>query len=193
MSNYISIEEATQQLQRDFDWPHSFIRELYFSTPQYRQAYESEDGERVVGDVWYGAPLDLRMIVAAAGNPAINGIEFLCYDVRAFSLQRLDELLFDCEIRKEIVRLSLGSTEINKEDCWVMARQVKVAFLRQDYLGPCLRLGYEIPRGNVVDAVRIDQAWRQCANCSNIWSERTDIEYSRCPDCLELTRLSSSA
>ncbi len=189
MNNYISIQDAIPRLQSEFNWFHSFIRELYFTTLRCYQRLQNDSGDDRVGEAW--SPRDLRMVVAVAGNPAVFGIEFLCFDVRAFSLQRLDELAFDCKYEKDSVKLGLGNASINAEDCWVISKEVQVAFLGKEYLGPSLRLGFELPREDAIVATSIDECWRQCANCSNAWRENPEVSYSRCPECGQLTNLQS--
>jgi len=188
MNNYISIQEALPRLQGDFDWFHSFMRELYFTT--IGCCHKSQNGdEDEVGEAW--APRDLRMVVAAAGNPTVFGIEFLCFHVKAFSLQRLDELAFSCQCEKDSVELGFGNASINAEDCWIISKDVQVAFLGKEYLGPLLRLGFEFPRREVIVATSIDECWRQCTDCFNAWRENPEVSYSRCPKCGQLTKLQS--
>ncbi len=187
MKEYIGIEEALSRLRSEFDWYHSFIRECYFSTLHCFQGSPDGSGDDTLGDAW--SPLNLRIVVAATGNPVVFGIEFLCVGVKVFSLQRLDELAFDCQCEKEWVTLSLGNASINTEDCWVMCREIHVAFLGREYLGPWLRLGFEFPHAEAIEATSIDECWRQCTSCYNAWSENPEVQYSRCPDCGELTKL----
>jgi hypothetical protein len=190
MKSYIKIEEAIPRLRNEFNWEHSLIRELYFTTLHCYQRCESGASDQVVGDAW--APRDVRIVVAAAGNACVHGIEFLCREVEAFSVQRLDGLRFECEVEKGTARLNFGSTSANGGACWVVAKEVRVAFLGKEYLGPFLRLGHEAPREDAISAAKIDECWRQCGKCSNAWIERPDIEYSRCPECGQLTKLVGS-
>jgi hypothetical protein len=189
MNDYLAIEEAMPRLQNEFNWFHSFIRELYFTTVHCYQKLETDQNDDRVGDAWF--PRNLRMVVAAAGNPTVFGIEFLCFDVKAFSLQRLDELAFDCKCEMGSVRLSFGNASINAEDCWIVSKEVQVAFLGKDYLGPWLRVGFELPREDATGATSVDECWRQCTNCSNAWRENPEVVYSRCPECGQLTKLQS--
>ncbi len=187
MNEYFAIEEVISRLRDEFDWTHSFIREFYFSTLRCFQKCQNDSGHILIGDA--DGPQNLRFVVAAAGNPTVSGIEFLCFDVSAFSLQRLDELLFCCQIENGKVKLSLSNASINNEDCWILSKEVHVAFLGKEYLGPSLRLGFELPSEDAIDASGIDECWRQCSNCSNAWIERPDVGYSRCPECGQLTKL----
>lgn len=189
MTTYIGIEHAVQRLQQEFDWYDSFIRELYFSTLHCYHSYKSDAGMNVIGDTW--APLDLRLVIAAAGSPVVFGVEFLCHDVQGFSLQRLDELAFESRLERDRIYLNFANASARDGACWVVAKEVRVAFLGSDYLGPFLRLGNEVPRDDAKGATMIDKYWRQCSHCSNAWIERPEIEYSRCPDCGELTRVVS--
>ncbi len=187
MSGFVSIQEALPRLHREFDWYHSFIREFYLSTPRCYEAFKNDTGKDAIGEAW--APRDLRMVVAVAGNPTVFGIEFLCYYVRVFSVQKLDELAFDCRLERDLVQISLGGALADGGNCWVAAKEVRVAFLGKEYLGPLLRLGHEAPREDAINAAKIDDYWRQCTDCSNAWIERPDIDYSRCPECGQLTKL----
>jgi predicted anti-sigma-YlaC factor YlaD len=43
-----------------------------------------------------------------------------------------------------------------------------------------------------VDAVRIDEHWRQCSSCADAWSDETESDLATCPACGALTRLTDS-
>ena len=187
MNNYMPIEKALPRLQKEFNWFHSFIRELYFTTLHCNQKMQDISVDNGIGETWF--PRDLRMVVASAGNPKIFGIEFICYGIQSFSLQRLDELLFACEIEKERVQLNFTDAKMGGGPCWIISNEVQVAFLGEEYLGPFLRIGHELPRVEAIGATMIDECWRQCTNCSNAWKESPNVCYSRCPDCGQLTKL----
>jgi hypothetical protein len=187
MKNYSTIEEATPRLRSEFNWYHSFIRELYLSTLHCHSRFKDDAGNSIIGDSQ--APLDLRMIIAASGNAKIFGIEFLCFDVQMFSIESLNELRFECQLEKGAVILNFENPAMNDKKCRVRAKEVKVAFLGEEYLGPSLRVGHEIPREDAINSKMLDEYWRQCTNCSNAWVESFDIKYSRCPDCGQLTKL----
>jgi hypothetical protein len=189
MSNYLTIEEALPRLQNDFNWFHSFIRELYFTTLHCFDRLQNDPNDDRVGDAWF--PRNLRMVVAASGHPTIFGIEFLCFGVTVFSLQGLEELVFNCKCEKGSVSLSFGNAAMNIKDCWIVSKDVQVAFLGKEYLGPSLRIGFELPQKNAIVATSIDELWRQCTNCSNAWRENPTVDYSRCPQCGQLTKFQS--
>lgn len=187
MKSYVSIREAVPQLTNAFKWFDSFIREMYFTSERCLSEIKTPAGGTTIGGA--GHALNLRMVVAAAGNPSIFGIEFLCLSVEAFSLQRLVELSFDCTLERDSVRLDFCSAASDGGSCWVIAKEVQVVFLGKEYLGPLLRLGHEAPREDATNAAKIDECWRQCGNCSNAWIEKSEIEFARCPECGLLTRL----
>jgi len=187
MNNYVTIADAIPRLQRDFDWTHSFVRELYVSTLRCYQRYKNSEDADAIGEAWF--PHNVRMVVAVAGNATVFAIEFLCLDVEEFSVRTLNEMSFDCRHERNRVILDLAGTSTDDEMCMVAAKEILVAFLDEEYLGPWLRLGHENPREDAINATKIDQCWRQCENCCNAWIERPDVHYSRCPECGELTRL----
>jgi hypothetical protein len=189
MKSYLTIEKALQRLQSEFNWYHSFIRELYITTLHCYNKLQNDPNDNGVGDAYF--PHDLRMVVAAAGNPTIFGIEFLCFNVMAFSLQEFNELAFDCKCTTGNVKLNFGNAPIHTQDCWVVSKEVQVAFLGKEYLGPMLRIGFELPKNDAIVATSIDELWRQCTNCSNAWRENPNVAYSRCPHCGQLTKLHS--
>jgi len=189
MNNYMTITEAVARLRSEFDWLHSFIRELYLCSAHCFVEYQNDSGNSRVGDA--AGALNVRMLVAAAGNANVSGIDFLCFDVKAFSLQRLDELAFDCQFESEGIRLALGNASVNAEDCWLISKEVQVAFLGKEYFGRSLRLGFELPREDAMNARSLDECWRQCMSCSNAWRESPQVAYSRCPECGQLTKLQS--
>lgn len=190
MTNFIKIKEAVKRLSTEFNWFHSFVRELYFSSAHCFQR-PAGDGTSPVGDVW--SSTDLRMVVAAAGNPKIFGIDVIFFDVQSFSVNRLDELTFSCRFGIGELRVSFTSQAGDNGGCWVVAKDARVSFLGDEYVGPWLRLGNEVPRDEAIDAVTIDGCWRQCSYCSNAWAERPAVEYSRCTKCGRLTKLLASA
>ena len=189
MNSYLTIEEALPLLQDEFNWYHSFIRELYFTTLHCYDKLQNDPNDDRVGDAYF--PHDLRMVVAAAGNPTVFGIEFLCFNVMAFSLQGLDELAFECKCKTGNVELNFGNASMHTKDCWIVSKEVQVAFLGKEYLGPSLRIGLELPQKDAIVATSIDELWRQCTNCSNAWRENPNVDYSRCPQCGQLTKLQS--
>ncbi len=188
MTNYIQIEEALPTLINEFDWPHSFIRELYFTSCHSLQQHEDNLGQDMICEGF--APLNLRLMIAASGNPKVFGIEFICEDVKLFSFQTLDELQFKCNIDRDGVFCDFVDHAISfDKGCCVASRDVRVAFLGEEYLGPMSRLGYEIPSEDAIKAMKLEGYWRQCPTCFNAWEERLDIQYSRCPECGRLTAL----
>ena len=50
MNNYISIQDAIPRLQSEFNWFHSFIRELYFTTLRCYQRLQNDSGDDRVGE-----------------------------------------------------------------------------------------------------------------------------------------------
>lgn len=183
MNRYLGIEEALPRLMNEFDWYDSFIREVYVVSEIYREEVRDPDGTASICEGRHRK--NLRLLVAAAGNESIFGLEFLCVGVEVFSLRTLYELSFSCQIERRAVYLRFTDDDEN----WVVAETVKVAFLGRECLGPLLRLGYEAPAEDAIVATDLGDSWRQCADCSNAWQEKPEVEYSRCPECGELTVL----
>jgi len=190
MNNYVTIQEAVPRLESEFDWHHSYIREWYFTTLSCSEELRNDEGDNIICTAW--APQDLRLVVATAGSATVFGIEFLCFGVEAFSMQGSHELTFRCEASRHGTPLDFADMDTDSRDCWLVAKEVRVAFLGREYLGPFLRLGHELPRDDAINAAKIDECWRQCTDCSNAWMEGSDIRYSRCPECGQLTRLLGS-
>lgn len=187
MIGYFPLKEVAARLYDEFDWGHSFVRELYFSTTHCFSIYQGDAGESQLSDA--NGPLNLRLIVAVCGSPTVFGVEFLCCDVKVFSLQTLYELRFDCQFHSHGITLNLGNPASNTAQCWVTSRTMQVAFLGKDYLGPLLRLGFEPLCEETAKATQIDACWRQCESCFNAWIENPNAVLSRCPDCGRLTQL----
>lgn len=189
MSTFIPLLDAAPRLNDGIDWTHSFIRECYFSTQHCFMRYEDQSGRMTIGES--DSPLNLRLVIAVAGNPKVHGIDFICLSVKVFSIQRLNELKFEWDQEHGFIRLAFSNSEINSEDCWIVCKDVHVSFLGDEYLGPQLRLGYEFPDSNAIIAKNMDECWRQCPRCSNAWIENPAVCYSRCTECGSLTVLQS--
>lgn len=186
-TNYQAIEHVISRMKNDYDWSHSFIRECYFTTSHCMCEFIDDTGESRLGDA--DGRQHVRLIVASAGNPANCGIEFLFRGVTVFSIQKLSELSLAYEFDPHSGH-SVRFTGVNTDgECWINAESVMVRFLGRSYLGIDLLLGHEFPTEVAHDAVAVEACWRQCGNCSNAWAENPNVEFSRCPDCGELTKL----
>lgn len=190
MTEYIPIEKALARLNAEFNWFDCFVRELYFTSAHCFQRQKSGEHNSVIGDVW--GPRDCHIVVATSGSSTVFGIEFLCLGVQPFSLQRFDELAFRCDLNKGEVRLNFTDPSVNIGECWIVAKEVQIAFLNEEYLGPWLRLGHEAQREPMIDAFKINECWRQCSNCFNSWTESPAVKYSRCTECGKLTNFVDS-
>jgi hypothetical protein len=186
MNNYCSIEDATDRLLRDFDWSHAFIRECYLTTLHSLVEYVDSDGKPVVGDA--DGPLNARLAIAFAGNAEETGVEFVFHSVNVFAIQKLEELTYEYEYSQRSGHLIRFSNHDNGQ-CYIQALTVLVRFLGRGYLGAKQLVGFELPTDKWHIATKADGCWRQCGNCKNIWEESPSIEFSRCPDCGEVTRL----
>jgi hypothetical protein len=60
---------------------------------------------------------------------------------------------------------------------------------RPEWLGVKAFFGQEIPASRMIEAIAIEENWRQCSGCAEIWEEEKEIEISRCPNCKQLTEL----
>ncbi|HEY2785138.1 MAG TPA: hypothetical protein VGJ05_09205 [Fimbriiglobus sp.] len=187
MNSYCPIEQVVGQLRSDYDWSHSFIRECYFATSHCFCEFVDDLGKQNVGDT--DGPQNVRLVVACAGNATDTGIEFLFRGVKVFSVQKLDELTFDYNYDRHSGHSVRFSGPNSVGDCWINADSVLVRFLGKSYLGVDLLVGFELPTKDAYASTAIEGSWRQCANCSNIWEESPKVEFSRCPKCGELTRL----
>lgn len=188
MSNYYPIESVIERLRDEYDWTHSFIRECYLSTARnLKQIVDA--GEIIIGDTQ--APQNGRLIVSSAGNATNLGIEFVLHDIIKFSIQSIDELRFNYECDGHschLIRFA-GLSDNDVPSCFFLAKKVDVLFLGKTYQGIALRIGYEYPFEDTVDAINLEGCWRLCSACSNAWEENPSIIFSRCPHCGFLTKL----
>ena len=187
MNSFQPITTALDKLNNDYDWTHSFVREFYLTTSRFMSEFLDDSGHTQLGD--REGDRCIRLIVAASGNPSDFGIEFMFRRVSVFSIQSLDELSFchDYDVHAgHSIRFKAGNDD---GECWINSESVFVRFLGKSYSGPCLILGYEAPNDDAYDAIAIESCWRQCTNCSNAWAENPVIQFCRCPDCGELTKL----
>ncbi len=187
MNNYHPIADVLDRLKGDYDWTHSFIRECYFTSSHVMTEYADGSGTRLTGDI--PGPLHARLVVAIAGNELNTGIEFLFGKIAAFSIQTFDELSFEYDYDRRAGHLVYFASGQSTDDCYMRAESVLVRFLGRSYLGPRQLLGFVFPTSKAVPATKVEGCWRQCGNCSNIWEENPKVEFSRCPDCGEVTRL----
>lgn len=187
MNNYQRIEDVSERLANEFDWPHSFIRECYITTSHTMCEFVDNSGEVQLGDV--DGPRNVRLIVACAGNAIDVGIEFIFRDVSIFSLQAFDELQFTCNCQGTSGYSVHFTNATESRECYIYAKMVLVKFLGRKYLGIDQLLGFELPTSDACGAETVEGCWRQCSNCSNAWEENPKTEFSRCPDCGKVTRL----
>lgn len=189
MNKYYRIQDVVERLTNDYDWTHSFVRECYFATSHSMCEFVDDSGETKLGDV--DGAQDLRVVIACAGNAVDSGIEFIFKDISVFSVQTLDELHFQYDYEVHSGHEVRFSNAEQGRECFINAKSVFVQFLGRKYLGIDLMLGFEFPTSEAVDAVAVEGCWRQCTKCSNAWEESPKVEFSRCPDCGEVTRLKS--
>ncbi len=187
MNNYASIESVIERLQSDFDWSHSFIKECYLQTAHTRCQFVDESGLTRLGDV--SGSQQCRLVVSCAGNSNLLGIEFLFANVSVFSIQTLEELEFGHEYDVHAGHSVRFTGHNSRGECWINAQSVLVRFLTDWYLADSLLLGFEFPTTEAFSAERVEGYWRQCGNCKNIWEESSKVEFSRCPECKEITQL----
>jgi len=187
MNNYYRIEDVIDRLKHEYDWTHSFIRECYFATDHCMCEFVSDSGETKFGDA--GGQQNVRLAIACAGNADDTGIEFVFRDVSVFSIKALDELQFQYDYDVHSGHSVQFSSAEGNRDCYINAKSVFAKFLGRTYLGIDLLLGFEFPTSGAFEAEAVENCWRQCSNCSNVWQENPKIEFSRCPDCGEVTRL----
>lgn len=189
MNSYYPIEAALEQLQGNYNWGHSFIRECYLSTFRNFREITNDRGLIEIADTQ--GPQFCRLIVACAGNESHLGIEFAFHDMSSFAIQRLDELRFDYSFDPRAGhRVSFADSDTQSTLLtYFVAKQVDVCFLEHMYQGVRLRLGYEYPFESPVDASKLEGHWRLCSKCSNAWEENPLTVFSRCPSCEFLTVL----
>lgn len=189
MNDFIALVDVSERLKSDFDWTHSFIRECYLTTDRNMHEFIDDSGRTVLGDTqgWQQA----RLAVACAGNPNEWGVEFVFYRVKVFSIQPLEELVFEHEYDKSAGHTVRFSGKSTSSECWINAESVLVRFLGRSYHGIDLLLGYELPTANACEAERLDACFRQCGHCKNAWAETPNVVFSRCPSCGLMTKLAS--
>jgi len=187
MQGYIPIESVAEQLKRDYDWPHSFIREWYHVTAGCLWEDLDESGESQVFES--DGPDHARIIVACSGNDANLGIEFLLKEVGLININRLYELQFDYQYDQHSGHcLRFSEDDGRFLGTYFTASGIWVKFLGKEYQRVDLRLGYEFPDEEAASAIDLGEHWKQCPKCSEAWQEIPRLEYSRCPTCGELTR-----
>lgn len=187
MNSYHPIRDVIGRLESDFDWSHSFIRECYFTTSRNICEFAGASGEIIHGDA--GGPQEVRLAVACGGNTVDTGLDFIFRGVGPFSIQKLNELSFYHQYDRHAGHLVRFTGAQSDRECYIFASSVVVRFLGRRYLGPGLIVGFELPTSEAHEAKKIEGCWRQCGNCCNAWEESPKVEFSRCPDCGEVTRL----
>lgn len=60
---------------------------------------------------------------------------------------------------------------------------------RENWTGPEAFLLSEVPSPEAVSASVVEDKWRQCSECCNIWEENEHEQFALCPDCKRLTEL----
>ncbi|MCC5830731.1 MAG: hypothetical protein JJU36_14890 [Phycisphaeraceae bacterium] len=186
MSDYRQLRDVLDVLEAGFDWHDSFIREFYLVSQRCIEKVMTPEGT-ALGDSGHGHTI--RLPIAMAGHPSIFGVEFVFSGVDAFGIGNTDDLTFNVAAEGGTATVTFGHAEGLGRDTWITADDVKVAFTGEDALGVRLRLGHEPPVKNAVPANAVDQAWRQCGECSQAWIDRPDVTFSRCPGCGMVTQL----
>lgn len=187
MSDYQPIVRVVELLKNQFDWRHSFIRECCFVSERQLVSIRDESGEETQGDI--SGPLNLRVVVAAAGNRGFWGIDILFRKVSVFSIGTLADLSFYHRYVPNHEHFVTFSGPENQSECWIASQEVLVRFVGSSYQGPTLLLGHPIPAEVAYKATVVEEAWRRCENCLNIWEVPLDEPRCRCPDCAEITIL----
>ncbi len=68
----------------------------------------------------------------------------------------------------------------------IVAKTMKYRILEKDRLGRALYIAREIPVGDLIACILLENGWIQCPSCSNSWKrgdEDTEPEVYRCPSC----------
>lgn len=188
MIEYVPMSQAEKKLRDEYDWKHSFVRECFIVTSRNLSRLPLPQGSGAVGDS--GGHRNARLMISCAGNPVNYGIELLIEGISVYSIESLDELSFDYQSDGPARQLlTLSETENGNRGCFFVAEAISVRFHEDRYLGAQLFLGHEMPSSEAVEANRLENCWRLCSACSNAWEENPSIDFSRCPSCGALTRL----
>jgi len=192
--DYTTIDLCLDQLSCQINWPHSFIREFYVISGRTLCDLTSDDGTKSVGD----APGDdhIRLVVATVGDGKDSGkhgtVEFLFYNVKSFHAGWMSELGFNYRDDGHS-RYSVNFTHpSNADGCWIYSEAIYVRFLQDFDNGIDFLLGHPFPGREWADAFTIQDDWRQCKDCQNIWQVPLDRKWDHCPDCGKLTKLTNS-
>jgi len=190
MNKYYDVATIADKLSSQYDWSHSFIRECYLASNRNLKDLADPRGDLKLGDVF--GNYDARIVIACAGNADDTGIEFIFRDLVAYSIIQTVDTRFCYTYDKHSGHTIRFSDSMDAgELCFFTAKSVDVKFLGRSYQGHVFLLGQDFPSNNALIAISIDAKWRQCPNCSNVWSKCSTIEFSRCPECGILTRLSN--
>ena len=189
MNDYCDIMDVLRLLTTSYDWSHSFVRECYFMSDHMMVAYVDDRQDSHVGDV--DGPLHIRLVVATAGNDANTGVEFLFTNVVAFSIETLEDLSFQYRNSGNLYHTASFAGQQSGSKCYIQSQSIRVRFLGKTYLGANQLLGHPFPTPRAVVATKVEGCWRQCKNCGNIWEEVPNVEFSRCSNCGEVTRLAT--
>lgn len=187
MTDRLTTEMWTS-LQSQVDWTHSFIREFYFVSHRYFEKHHLGFAENFPGSPF--ATVRIVWAVVALHTDDLRGLEFNLIDAKCFEFQPVDDS--PPRIVHDPTSPTKWRVNIPAIGFCCVSREILYTVLGNEYLGPCLRLGYEAPNDDHIAATVVDGHWRQCSNCSNAWEEFDSVPYARCPSCGELTLLQKS-
>jgi hypothetical protein len=126
---------------------------------------------------------DLSLVVQLQSEP--SAVELVFRDVKSLSIGEVGD------VWSATGEVASGSVRLAFDRGLTVESERLFARLRPDWLGPSLRLAGEVPSPQAVSATALEDDWRLCSACGEAWQEPPSIEWSRCPACLVVTRLSA--
>ena len=131
---------------------------------------------------------DLQLLVQSQNEP--YGIELLMIGVSRLEVTDAREY-FEATGMVRICTSPVRRTEVELsfDDSLTIVADRMFSRERSDWLGADAFLGPELPVPNCVRSTPINDKWRQCGSCGGAFPSSSSIEYTRCPDCGQLTVL----
>lgn len=179
-------------MANDVVWYDSTIQEFYLVSGTCRVATESGEvgtTETLDGPI---ARIQIGLSCRNSSQLFFNGVagaDLLLRGIASFEIQGTDELSFQVTSVGHKFCLDLSNPGIHDRKIRFIAETIDIRLLGREFLGPEQQIGYEFPAANASIAKQIDDCWRQCQKCQDAWAESLRVEFSRCPNCGELTRI----
>lgn len=178
----IRTQDDFETLVSQINWTDAFLRECYIVSPAF--LLRDKTDSKVLQTSGSGG-LTVRMLVLLGSDRNTASVEFVFEQVGQISVTAGMQMDLSCAI--DTWQKTVYFTRDQRQ--YITGRCLWYELLDEKTWGPRLRYGSHMPDENAIEAVGIDDGWRQCTECKDAWEESPHEVFSICPSCLRMTQL----